>query len=182
MTVRVVLQWLFVALLFGFLAKIGSDDLDSGLWGYLLPVATVLAAVFALTALHEGGHLLAALALRLKVVAVQVRFTGHSFVQVGPSPAGRALPVRFVLLHLAGPVVDFAVAFGLFRYASASLTPLLRGCVLAAGLTAAVLCLGNVLPHRGRTGVRSDGAQILQWVFHPERQRASLAAASAPSR
>jgi len=179
MTTRVVLRWLFVAVVFGFVAKLGSDDLDGGPWGYLLPVATVLVAVFVLTALHEGGHLLAALALRLKVVAVQVRVAGHSFVQVGPSPDERALPPRFVLMHLAGPAVDFALAFGLFRYASASLPPVARGCVLAAGLTAAVLCLGNVVPHRGRAGVRSDGAQILRWVFQPASQRASLAAAAA---
>src|SRR3954454_23481948 len=100
MGTRTLLSWLLVAGVFAFLAKLGSDDLTGGVWGFLLPVATVLVAVFVLTALHEGGHLLAALALRLKVVAVRVRFGGRSFVQVGPSPAERALPLRMVLMHL----------------------------------------------------------------------------------
>lgn len=175
MRLRAVLSWLLVALVFGFLAKLGSDDLAGGVWGFLLPIATVLAAVFVLTALHEGGHLLAAVALRLRVVAVRVRFNGRSFVQVGPSAGERALPVRMVLLHLAGPAVDFAVAFGLFRYASHSMPALARDCVLAAGFTAAVLCLGNLLPRSHREGSRSDGARILDWLFHPARQRAQLA-------
>src|SRR5690349_14073863 len=135
------LRWLFVAVMFGFVAKLGSDDLGGGVWGSLLPAGAVLAAVFVLTALHEGGHLLAAVALRLKVLAVRVRFTGRSFVRVGPSAAGRALPPRMVLFLLAGPAVDVLMAVGLLRSAIHPMPALARDCVLASGLTAAVLGL-----------------------------------------
>jgi len=170
------LRWLFVAVMFGFVAKLGSDDLGGGVWGFLLPAGAVLAAVFVLTALHEGGHLLAAVALRLKVLAVRVRFTGRSFVRVGPSAAGRPLPPRMVLFLLAGPAVDVLMAVGLLRSAIHPMPALARDCVLASGLTAAVLGLGNLLPRSHREGGRSDGSRILDWTFHPARQRAKLAA------
>ncbi|MFF5297429.1 hypothetical protein [Paractinoplanes globisporus] len=170
MTPRRLGSWVVVALFFTAVLKFVLDDLDSGYAGWLLPFATVLATVFVAIVLHETGHLLAALALRLKVVGVRIRYTGQSFVRVKPDAALKWLPARFVLWHLAGPAVDFALAVGLFAAARSTDSPTALDCLLAAALTAFLLGVGNLWPHTTPAGMRSDGAQVLRWLLHPSRQ------------
>ncbi|XVU21270.1 hypothetical protein ACQPZJ_28840 [Actinoplanes sp. CA-054009] len=167
--------WLVVAATFTGLVKLGVDELDGGPAGWLWPMGTVLVAVLVLVPLHEGGHLLAALLLRFKVTKVVISYTARSYVLVRTTRLGRALPLRFTLLHLAGPAVDATVAVVLFRWAAHPMSSLIRVCLLVAALTAAFLALGNLLPH-SPGGVTTDGAHLLRWIFRPARTRAAVTA------
>ncbi|MFF5083721.1 hypothetical protein ACFY36_42290 [Actinoplanes sp. NPDC000266] len=163
--------WLVLAAVFTGLVKLGLDELDGGTGGWLWPIGTALVSILALTPLHEVGHLLAAPLLRFQVTKVVISYRAQSYVQVSTTHTGRALPLRFALLHLAGPAVDVAVAVGLARWATHPMPAPVRVCLLVAALTAAFLALGNLLPY-ARGGVTTDGAHILCWILRPARTRA----------
>ena len=64
---------------------------------------------------HEAGHLLAAVLVRLPVAAVRLRlFCEPSRVEVSVPARGRWLPVRMILFAAAGPVADLLVAAGAY--------------------------------------------------------------------
>ncbi|MFI5897946.1 hypothetical protein ACIA5D_48480 [Actinoplanes sp. NPDC051513] len=160
---------------YGLLIPLGLADIDHGPPGWVLPIVTAIGCALPLIVAHECGHLLAALALRLPVAGMRIRFSEASFVRVSPSPSAPALPVRFVLLHLAGPLTDAVLAIALFRYASHGEMPdLARSCVLTVALLSAVMGIGNLLPHRDRSGLHSDGARIGAWIVRPGQQRQAL--------
>lgn len=175
---RRVLPWVLAILLYGTLAPIGLGDVESGALGFVLPILTVVVSIPLLIVLHECAHLLVALLLRLPVVEMRIRLTSSSFVRVRPSPTAPALPPRFVLMHLAGPLANLAIAFALARLASQPVPDVARSCLLTAALLGLILGIGNLLPHRDhRSGLHSDGAQIWRWIVHPARQRELLAKA-----
>ena len=169
------LPWFAAIGFYGLLAPLGLADIDHGPLGWVLPIVTAFACALPLIVAHECGHLLAALVLRLPVAGMRIRFSETSFVRVRPSPSAPALPVRFVLLHLAGPLTNLALAVALFRYASHGEMPdLARSCVLTVALLSAVMGIGNLLPHRDRSGLHSDGTRIWSWIVRPAQQRQAL--------
>ena len=137
---------------------------------------------------HELGHLLAAQALRLRVVGVRVwnlRFgrpdqalagtSGH--VRVELANARRWLPVRVSLFALAGPAANVAVAVATAttvianRSASTGLRTLAVG-VTVSGLSVAIASLA---PRRPTSDHETDGRLALRWIFRPADARTRIA-------
>ncbi|GAA0500435.1 hypothetical protein Ade02nite_27880 [Paractinoplanes deccanensis] len=166
------MSWAIVAPFFTLLVQLAIGDPDFTAAGFLPPVATVLACALVSVPLHEGGHLLAALLLRLEVTEVRIRYAAPAYVRVR---AG-APRWRFVLFHLAGPAVNAGIAAALFHYATRPMPQLARECLAAAALTSAVLGLENLVP-RTFDGFRSDGAEVLRRLFRPAQARADIALA-----
>ncbi|WP_433360486.1 hypothetical protein ACQPZX_26815 [Actinoplanes sp. CA-142083] len=165
---RRIAPWLIAIAFYGLLAPLGLADIDNGWQGWALPVLTAVLCIVPLIVAHEGGHLLAALLLRMPVAGVRIRFPDASFVRVSLPPAARAPRLRFVLLHLAGPLVNIALAYGLYRYAVRDdISDLTRSCALTVAFLSIVMGIGNLLPHRDRSGLHSDGAQIWRWIAQP---------------
>jgi hypothetical protein len=178
--VRRAVPWIFAVLLYGSLVPLGLGDVENGVLGIALPILAVVVSIPLLVVLHECAHLLVALLLRLPVVEMRIRPTSSSFVRVRPSPTAKALPPRFILMHLAGPLTNLAIAFGLARLASAEVPDLVRSCLLTAALLSAILGIGNLVPHRDhRSGLHSDGSQIWRWLARPAHQRELLGNARA---
>jgi Zn-dependent protease len=129
--------------------------------------------------LHECGHLIMALLLRLPVVAVRIApFTGwRSAVLVQPVPSATALPLRMVLLHLGGPMTNLVTA-GVLGAAAAwtgttSDTLLMRVALLAAAFVAALLAVVNLIPG---LDPHSDASNVRRWLLAPTSARAALRA------
>lgn len=173
---RRLVPWLLVAVVFGLVVPLALGDADDGAAGWLLPVVAVGVAAPLFLVLHECGHLLAAKLLRLPVVDIRIRPGGRSYVRVRPGPSWPALPVRMTVFFLAGPATDLALTAGLFAGAAAAGWGVALNCLIASGLAGAVFGVGNLVPHRPRGGIRSDGGNVLLWVFRPARQRAAIAA------
>ncbi|WP_433306776.1 hypothetical protein ACQP2F_21710 [Actinoplanes sp. CA-030573] len=169
------LPWLVAALLFGLAVPVGLAGVDDGPWGFVLPVLAVAVAAPLFLVLHECGHLLAAVALRLRVTGVRMR--PRSYVRVRPGLDGPALPVRFVAFYLAGPVVDLGLAAGLSRGAFAAGPALLGHCLLACALVGVLSGVGNLWPRRLPAGWHTDGSNAVSWAVHPAREMAALRAA-----
>jgi Zn-dependent protease len=144
---------------------------------------------------HELGHLLAARALRLRVVSVRVgplRFGrpdqsvagtgGH--VRVDLAHARRWVPMRMGLLALAGPAANVAVAMATATtvIANRSVSTGLR--TQAVGVTVAGLCLaiGNLAPRRLTGDHETDGRTALRWIFRPADARARVAVKAGSTR
>jgi hypothetical protein len=173
--VRRIAPWLIAIAFYGLLAPLGLADIDGGPLGWILPILTAVGCVLPLIVAHECGHLLAALVLRLPVAGMRIRLTETSFVRVRPSPSAPALPLRFVVLHLAGPLVNLGLAYGLVRFATGDeVSDLARSCVLTVFLLSVVIGVANLLPHRDSSGMHSDGARIWSWIVHPSREREAL--------
>ena len=117
---------------------------------------------------HESGHLLAAVLVRLPVTAVRLRLIdGSSRVEFRVPASGRWLPVRIVAFTAAGPMADLLVAAGAyqgFRLAGGSAA---RAALLTVTVTAGVCGLHNLVPLRLGDGLRSDGASMLRWLLRP---------------
>jgi hypothetical protein len=112
---------------------------------------------------HEAGHLLAAVLLRLPVTAVRVRLIrGTSQVEVDWSAARRWLPPRMVAVFAAGPLVESLVAAGAYRGFRLSEGPAAQAALLALAVAAGVTALWNLVPHRMGHALRSDGANIFR--------------------
>jgi hypothetical protein len=141
-----------------------------------LPAAFVAAALVAVVA-HELGHLLACLAVGVKVKAFRlgderyaIRFRVQTVqVSLGLPYKGRVehdgTPSvgRQAVITLAGSLVDIALA-GLVLTGSgmAASGQAARPLAVAAALGFAVTGLANLLPYRSRSGRLSDGARLFE--------------------
>jgi hypothetical protein len=155
-------------------------------------IALALIGLPATVAVHEAGHLLACLALRVRVHDIQLgngkpprlRFTvGGVEVSLGAPYTGRVLHAtapsagRGALISAAGPLANLIAAAALFSAGQ-------RGNLAAAAAQFAVGHVGNVgviglallmtrtgvqnlLPYRTRAGRFSDGARLLALAGGP---------------
>lgn len=159
-------------------------------WGSLvaLPCGAALHVV-----VHELGHLLAAQALRLRIVGFRIwrlmlgsgrtvaGSSGH--VRVDLSGVRRWVPARMILLLLAGPAANLVAAAATAalvadRSASWGLRAVAVGFTVAGLLTAVM----NLLPRRPTDELETDGLKALRWAFQPARAEARVALVTAPDR
>ncbi|BBH69508.1 hypothetical protein ACTI_61930 [Actinoplanes sp. OR16] len=175
---RTLSGWLLLAAVLTLLVKLALDTLDSGLAGWVLPIIAVPACVLVSIPLHEGGHLLAALVTRLKIIETRIRYAEPAYVRVTTDPGSPLLPLRFVLFHLAGPAVNVLLAAGLSKAGTADLPMTVRECALMAAFASGLIGLLSLLPQRLGT-LHSDGTHVLRWLFRPARARAAASAGGA---
>ncbi len=131
---------------------------------------------------HEGGHLLAALSLRLRVVAVRVLgvyvwrrgglppIASRNHVQAQWGEA-RVLerPLRIVFAG-GGPAANAVLTAVAWWFAARSPSVGVRCLLLGAGVTGAWLVFMNLIPVQDGA-LASDGLTIGRWLFHPTAQR-----------
>lgn len=132
---------------------------------------------------HELGHLVVALLLRLPVVGVRVGPVRLGLERHIPDTGGHVLVDlarvkhwmrgRFVLVLLAGGAADLALVPVTIAVAGDAAAPL-EVRALALGITVA-LGLGaveNLLPLAPVHGVTTDGRSVLRWLLRPSSERA----------
>jgi Zn-dependent protease len=143
--------------------------------GAIAAVGFTCVSVWVHVVLHECGHLVVAQLLRLPVIAVRIApFTGwRSEVSIRPSPSAAALPLRMVLFYLGGPVTNLCTATVLGIATALTSTALMRVALLGAALVAALLGVVNLIPG---ISPRSDGRNLLRWLFAPTDIRTALRA------
>ncbi|WP_204006947.1 hypothetical protein [Virgisporangium aurantiacum] len=134
--------------------------------GAVVAAGAVWLSLWVHLALHEGAHLVTALAVRVPVVAVRIAPFGgwRNEVLTRPSPAATALPARMALVHLAGPVANLGTAAVLAVVASWPGPATTRLALIVAAAVAGLLGLGNLIP--GSTPP-NDGSKILRWLSRP---------------
>ena len=154
-------------------------------WLALGPVALMVIGLPAVVVVHEAGHLIACLALRVKVLGVEIgkgksprlSFTVAGVrVSLGAPYSGRVRYVgtpsaaRGAVITAAGSLANLIAAAALF--AAGKRGNLAATVLFAAGhagnlalLGLAVLMtaigIGNLLPFRERNGTPTDGARLL---------------------
>jgi hypothetical protein len=141
--------------------------------GAAVAAGAVWLSLWAHLALHEGAHLVAALLLRIPVVAVRVAPFGgwRNEVVTRPSPSASGLPVRMVLVHLAGPLANLGTAAALGVWAVAPGPASVRVALFVAAAVAVMLGLGNLVPwHLPPT----DGTKAVLWLARSEEIRAQI--------
>jgi hypothetical protein len=140
-----------------------------------LPAVLVAAALVAVVA-HELGHLLACLAVGVKVKAFRlgderyaIRFRVQAvLVSLGLPYKGRveydgaASVGRRAVITLAGSLVDLALAGLALGWAMAASRQAARPLAVAIALGFAVTGLAGLLPYRARSGRLSDGARLFE--------------------
>src|ERR1700733_9460338 len=140
-----------------------------------LPAVLVAAALVAVVA-HELGHLLACLAVGVKVKAFRlgderyaIRFRVQTVqVSLGLPYKGRvehdgaASVGRRAVITLAGSLVDLALAGLALGAAMAPSGQPARPLAVAVALGFAVIGLTGLLPYRSRSGRLSDGARLFE--------------------
>src|SRR3984885_121625 len=140
-----------------------------------LPAVLVAAALVAVVA-HELGHLLACLAVGVKVKAFRlgderyaIRFRVQTVqVSLGLPYKGRvehdgaASVGRRAVITLAGSLVDLALAGLALGAAMAPSGQPARPLAVAVALGFAVIGLTGLLPYRNRSGRLSDGARLFE--------------------
>jgi hypothetical protein len=140
-----------------------------------LPAVLVVAALVAVVA-HELGHLLACLAVGVKVKAFRlgderyaIRFRVQTVqVSLGLPYKGRveydgaASVGRRAVITLAGSLVDLALAGLALGWAMAGAGQAARPTAVAIALGFAVIGLSGLLPYRSRSGRLSDGARLFE--------------------
>ncbi|MCW3842123.1 hypothetical protein ONA70_18655 [Micromonospora yasonensis] len=143
--------------------------------GALAAAGFTCVSLWAHLVLHEFGHLIVAKLLRLPVIAVRIApFTGwRNEVWIRPAPSATALPLRMVLFYLGGPMTNLLTAAVLGTATASTSTPLTRAALLGAALVAALLGMANLIPGKSP---RSDGRNLLRWLFAPTATRAALQA------
>jgi hypothetical protein len=127
---------------------------------------------------HELGHLLAALAVRLPVLHVVVfgrRLLGRPdpknpvpyrhMVRVNLDQAQSAQAPRMIAFSLAGPVANLALSVPVLVVGFNPSFPLvIRGAALTFGLYGISMGVRNLLPFRVGPQGHSDGAAVLRWL------------------
>lgn len=127
---------------------------------------------------HELGHLAAAVVLRLRPRALHLYGTRMSLrpgaltstathaVVVDVRAGDRALPLRMVLLHAAGPAVNVALTWLACSVWSDPQHPeFVRTAAGGAGALGLVTILVNILPAKLADGSANDGRAVLRWAF-----------------
>ncbi len=188
--VLVILVTIASMLVFGIVVTMGQPQ--GAPWLSLWPVALVVIGLPAATVVHEAGHLLACLALRVKVTGVQlgngksprVRFSVRGAeVSLGVPYGGRVLHVRDAsagrdaLITAAGPLANLIAAAALCTdgqrwnlvAAAREFSAGQVGDLVLLGLTLAMARIGvvNLLPFQSRSGTFSDGARLLGLLGGP---------------
>jgi Zn-dependent protease len=145
--------------------------------GAVVAAAAVWLSLWAHLALHEGAHLVAALAVRIPVVAVRIAPFGgwRNEVLTRPSPEATALPARMAVVCLAGPAANLGTAAVLGVVAAvlpaAPGSAMTRMAMIVAAGVAVLLGLGNLIPG---TVPPTDGGKVLRWLFNPAELRVGL--------
>lgn len=131
--------------------------------GAVVAAGAVWLSLWVHLALHEGAHLVTALAVRVPVVAVRIAPFGgwRNEVLTRPSPSATALPARMALVHLAGPAANLGTAAVLGVVASSPGPATTRLALIVAAAVAVLLGLGNLIPGSAQP---TDGTKILRWL------------------
>ncbi len=145
--------------------------------------------------LHELGHLLAALAARLRVTEVavlagpatrvwtvararvRIGWRGRQcHVRFGAPPHQPAVRARTIIVVLAGPLANVATAGVCWVMAESTADVLVRSLWLAVGVGAAALGVANLVPARAREAITgaTDGLLLVRWLSRPEGLRTAL--------
>lgn len=149
-------------------------------------VAAALVGFAGHTLIHELGHLVAAVLVRVPVVGMRVGplhigdaparpgLLGH--VRVGLTDVRRGASARWALVCLAGPAVNAAVAFGTSRIAADDThPPVVRLVAVILTAVGAFHTAGNLIPYVSASGRVNDGFNLARAVFTPSRLRDALA-------
>jgi hypothetical protein len=166
-----------------------ADRVGGGWPVLLLCLVAALLIQYPITLAHELGHVLAAMAMGVKVkafnifagsstkqrtlagVTVRIGLTGMlNSVQSDTTPLRRLPAVRRVTTSLGGPAVTVALAvLAWWASWSTGLPQLARAILLTAAGFSALSAVVNLVPIRHRNGMRSDGWSALAWIAHPRR-------------
>jgi hypothetical protein len=181
-----------IAILTVFVMVAEVQEQDSAVLGFLWLVAVIAVGLPVTVAVHEAGHLLGCLALRVKVTGVelgsgksrQLRFTVAGVeVSLGAPYSGRVRhaqgvpPGRGALITAAGPLANLIAAVALFAVSqrgnlAAAARMFSAGQVENLGLLGLALLMAmtgvrNLLPYQTRSGTFSDGARLLALLGGP---------------
>jgi hypothetical protein len=146
--------------------------------GIALGLVIVYAAFLAAMAIHELGHYLPMLMLRVPVTALYlgspprlISFGRRTRVHLGPIPHGRAqwrsepTPGRAAIIRAAGPAANLLTSpLPLILPVSSALRYSLALIFAATGVS-------NLMPYRARTGRLSDGAMLLRTPARSRTER-----------
>ena len=158
---------------------------DDGIWIVGATAGFLVGSYGLHPIVHEAGHLLAAVVLRLPVLGVRVgpvRFGlerdipgtgGHVLVDAAQIRAG--VRSRLVLMLLAGAAADLAlipVAHAVVGSAEISLA--LRAVALGVTVSLGLGAVENLLPLPPVKGVTTDGRSALRWLLRPTEERAKI--------
>lgn len=169
----------------------GTSDMDA-LWVWASLIGFVAGSAVH-TPIHELGHVLAAAAMRLQVVSVQVwrlRFgrpgqdlmgtSGHVTVEFAEEQ--RWLPVRMILFSLGGSAATVAVAVATATAVISHPSAPTGLRTLAVGFAVAGLCdaMSNLTPRRHSRHQESDGRAVLRWLFGYAGAQAGVGIRSGP--
>jgi hypothetical protein len=154
-------------------------------WGSLiaLPCGTAVHLV-----VHELGHLLAAVAMRLPVVGFRVWWLRLGFrsqplvgsgghVRVDLARVRRRVPARMCVLALAGPAANLVAAAATGAIVADTSVPAgVRAAAVGASVAGITMAAMNLLPRRPTTQLETDGLRALRWAFRPDAARATVSA------
>lgn len=131
-------------------------------WIYYCMAFTLLVVV------HEAGHVLAAIALRLKVFSVEISGVGGLCRFERP----RRVP-HSVLVYVAGQlaqVAAFLLTVAYLKAFGAPTHPYGRALVNTFTIVNAILFVVNLIPYRDkRSGLSTDGSMLLRLFLHVYR-------------
>lgn len=181
-TVSVLVVWAVGESSFRYPEPIENDTLE---WAVVALAAFLASYVLIHIFIHEIGHLLAALVLRMpllgfRVGPVQLGLEKHiegtgGHVMVDISRMSRAVPARIVLMTLAGPLFELALAPFVLQAVGDTTDPVwFRAAAL--GLTVALVhgAVENLSPVPPLRGVVNDGLSAFRWITAPARQGAEV--------
>ena len=141
--------------------------------GAVVAAGAVWLSLWVHLVLHEGAHLVTALAVRVPVVAVRIAPFGgwRNEVLTRPSPSATALPARMALILLAGPAANLGAAAVLGVAAAAPGSAAVRVALIVAAAVGVLLGVGNLHPG---PSTPTDGGKLLHWLFRSAELRAGL--------
>lgn len=156
---------------------------------FALALGALLVARFVVhVPVHEVGHLVVAMALRMPVLGVRVGPFSTGLQRRSPQSHGHVLvdlarvlrwrPLRMSLMLLAGPAANLVVAGVVAAIAAdPGRSTDVRAVAVGVALAGAHVGIGNLLPRVTSGGTSNDGWKLVRWVTRPavEQARVQLA-------